>query len=66
MTQRYYVEKFDGYINEETLQYDGHRWCVMGDEMIIAECYNKINARDIVRMLNFADKIVNTVSKWEK
>jgi len=66
MTQRYYVEKFDGYLNEVTLEYDGHRWCVMEDEMVIAECYNKVNARDIVRMLNFSDKIINATKKLEK
>jgi len=66
MKQRYYVEKIGGYLNEETLEYDADRWCVLDGDMVIAECYTKINARDIVRMMNFADKIANTVNSWEK
>lgn len=63
MKQRYYAEKIGGYLNEETLEYDADRWCVLDGDYVIAECDVQGDARKIVSALNMVD---NIVTKWQK
>ena len=63
MKQRYKAQKIGGYLNEETLEYDADRWCVMDGTYIISECDVQADARKIVSALNMVD---NIVTKWQK
>jgi len=46
MKQRYKAQKIGGYLNEETLEYDADRWCVMDGTYIISECDVQADARN--------------------